>query len=91
MPTDGVVEDPLMVIMWAGYGFSKDYNKPRGHFYAIGGIRNTLRTGGPKDGKSDPMVMSYWSGKSPDVARFLEENNEDAYFSDCHLPLAINH
>ncbi|WP_022943020.1 ammonia-forming nitrite reductase cytochrome c552 subunit [Psychromonas hadalis] len=78
---DGLAEDPLMVIMWAGYGFSKDYNKPRGHFYAIDDIRNTLRTGAPKDGKSGPMVMSCWSCKSPDVARFLEENGEDAYFT----------
>ncbi len=79
--TDALAEDPLMVIMWAGYGFSKDYNKARGHFYAIDDIRNTLRTGGPKDGKSGPMVMSCWSCKSPDVARFLDDNGEDAYFT----------
>ncbi|WP_019617042.1 ammonia-forming nitrite reductase cytochrome c552 subunit [Psychromonas ossibalaenae] len=79
--TDALAEDPLMVIMWAGYGFSKDYNKARGHFYAIDDLRNTLRTGAPKDGKTGPMVMSCWSCKSPDVARFLDENGEDAYFT----------
>jgi len=79
--TDGLKGDPLMVIMWAGYGFAKDYNKARGHFYTIDDIRNTLRTGAPTDAKSGPMVMSCWSCKGPDVARFLEENGEDAYFT----------
>ena len=78
---DALQGDPNMVIMWAGYGFSKDYNKARGHFYAIDDIRNTLRTGGPTNAKNGPMVMSCWSCKSPDVARFIEQNGEDAYFS----------
>ncbi|MEI6897402.1 MAG: ammonia-forming nitrite reductase cytochrome c552 subunit [Psychromonas sp.] len=79
--TDALAADPLMVIMWAGYGFAKDYNKARGHFYAIDDIRQTLRTGGPKDAKTGPMPMACWSCKSPDVARLLEENGEDDYFT----------
>ena len=78
---DALKGDPNMVIMWAGYGFAKDYNKARGHFYTIEDIRNTLRTGGPTDAKTGPMVMACWSCKSPDVGRFIEENGEDAYFS----------
>ena len=78
---DALKGDPMMVIMWAGYGFAKDYNAPRGHFYTIDDIRNTLRTGGPTNAKNGPMVMSCWSCKSPDVGRFIEENGEDAYFS----------
>ena len=27
--------DPRSVILWAGYSFSKEYNKPRGHYYAV--------------------------------------------------------
>ena len=27
--------DPRLVVLWAGYGFSKDYNQGRGHAYAI--------------------------------------------------------
>ncbi len=61
---DALAGDPNMVIMWAGYGFSKDYNKARGHFYAITDVRQTLRTGGPKDAKSGPMPMACWSCKS---------------------------
>ena len=26
---------PQLVILWAGYGFAKDYNAPRGHLYAF--------------------------------------------------------
>ncbi|MBN2746998.1 MAG: ammonia-forming cytochrome c nitrite reductase subunit c552, partial [Bacteroidales bacterium] len=47
--------DPRLVVLWAGYGFSKDYNQGRGHFYAITDIQNTLRTGGPIEGRNSPM------------------------------------
>nr|WP_246850917.1 ammonia-forming nitrite reductase cytochrome c552 subunit [Vibrio crassostreae] len=77
---DALKEDPNMVIMWAGYGFAKDYNKARGHFYAIDDVRQTLRTGGPTDENSGPMPMTCWSCKSPDVARVIEERGEDGYF-----------
>jgi nitrite reductase (cytochrome c-552) len=30
--TDMLQDNPALVVMWAGYGFSKDYNAPRGHF-----------------------------------------------------------
>ncbi len=77
---DALAEDPNMVILWAGYGFAKDYNKARGHFYALDDVRQTLRTGAPKDGESGPMPMACWSCKSPDVARVIDERGEDGYF-----------
>ena len=27
--------DPRLVVLWAGYGFSEDYNQGRGHYYAV--------------------------------------------------------
>ncbi|MGR5137097.1 ammonia-forming nitrite reductase cytochrome c552 subunit [Vibrio jasicida] len=77
---DALGEDPNMVILWAGYGFAKDYNKARGHFYALDDVRQTLRTGAPTDEKSGPMPMACWSCKSPDVARVIDERGEDGYF-----------
>ena len=77
---DALKEDPNMVILWAGYGFAKDYNKARGHFYAVDDVRQTLRTGGPTDENSGPMPMACWSCKSPDVARVIEDRGEDGYF-----------
>ncbi|RPH73786.1 ammonia-forming cytochrome c nitrite reductase subunit c552, partial [bacterium] len=36
--------DPRMVVLWAGYAFSKDYSQARGHYYALDDIRTSLRT-----------------------------------------------
>ncbi|MGR5153332.1 ammonia-forming nitrite reductase cytochrome c552 subunit [Photobacterium swingsii] len=79
--TDALKEDPNMVVLWAGYGFAKDYNKARGHYYAVTDVRETLRTGGPKDENSGPMPMACWSCKSPDVARVIDDRGEDGYFA----------
>ncbi len=65
--------DPRLVVLWAGYGFSKDYNQGRGHYYAIDDIRNTLRTGGPTNANDGPMPSTCWTCKSPDVPRLMEE------------------
>ena len=46
---DMLKEYPELVVLWAGYGFAKDYNAPRGHFYTVDDLRNTLRTGGLVD------------------------------------------
>ena len=77
---DALEQDPNLVILWAGYGFAKDYNKARGHVYAVTDLRNTLRTGAPKNAEDGPMPMACWSCKSPDVPRMIEEQGEDGYF-----------
>ncbi|MCG9695786.1 ammonia-forming nitrite reductase cytochrome c552 subunit [Shewanella sp. Isolate11] len=78
---DALEADPNLVILWAGYGFAKDYNKARGHMYAVTDLRNTLRTGAPKSAEDGPMPMACWSCKSPDVPRVIEEQGEDGYFT----------
>ncbi len=65
--------DPRLVVLWAGYGFSKDYNQGRGHSYAVKDLRNTLRTGAPMEGEKSPMPNTCWSCKSPDVPRQMNE------------------
>ncbi len=65
--------DPRLVVLWAGYGFSKDYNQGRGHYYAIEDIRNTLRVGAPVNGAKSPMPNTCWTCKSPDVPRMMKE------------------
>lgn len=81
MMEDVLEKDPRLVVLWAGYGFSKDYNAPRGHMYTITDVRNTLRTGGPKNADDGPMPMACWSCKSTDVPRLIEANGKDDYFS----------
>ncbi|MGS0682375.1 ammonia-forming cytochrome c nitrite reductase [Shewanella sp. 125m-7] len=78
--TNALAADPNLVILWAGYGFSKDYNAPRGHQYVITDIRSTLRTGAPMKADEGPMPMACWSCKSPDVPRLIEGEGEAEYF-----------
>lgn len=95
---------PELVIMWAGYGFSKDYKQGRGHGYAIEDIRNSLRTG---DNKNSPMPATCWTCKSTDVPRMMNEMGKSNYYKakwkdlgsqivnpigcqDCHDPKTMN-
>ncbi|PIY34038.1 MAG: ammonia-forming cytochrome c nitrite reductase subunit c552, partial [Bacteroidetes bacterium CG_4_10_14_3_um_filter_42_6] len=73
--------DPRLVVMWAGYGFSKDYNQGRGHAYAIEDLRNTLRTGGPTGSDDGPMPSTCWTCKGPDVPRIMNEEGVAAYYT----------
>ena len=78
---DVLEEDPNLVILFAGYGFSKDYNQGRGHAYAVEDIRNSLRTGGP-EGKGDgPMPATCWTCKGPDVPRLMNEIGVAEFYS----------
>ncbi len=70
---DVLEADPRLVILWAGYSFSKDYTQGRGHYHAIDDIRNTLRTGTPKGPNDGPQPATCWTCKSPDVPRLMEK------------------
>lgn len=102
--TDYLEKYPELVIMWAGYGFSKDYNQGRGHAYAITDTRNTLRTGG---NQVSPMPATCWTCKSPDVPRIMQAVGVEEYYKgrwidkghefvnpigckDCHDPETMN-
>ncbi|MFH1726106.1 MAG: ammonia-forming cytochrome c nitrite reductase [Elusimicrobiota bacterium] len=74
--------DPRLVVLWAGYGFSKDYNQGRGHHYAVTDIRNTLRTGAPTGPDDGPMPNTCWTCKSPDVPRVMGRIGPAAFYED---------
>jgi nitrite reductase (cytochrome c-552) len=95
---------PELVVLWAGYGFSKGYEQGRGHIYAINDIRNIMRTGGLED---SPMPSTCWSCKSPDVPRLMNEIGVAEFYKgtwfdkgheiinpigclDCHDPKTMN-
>ncbi|MGL1902391.1 MAG: ammonia-forming cytochrome c nitrite reductase [Fibrobacterales bacterium] len=69
--------DPRLVILWAGYGFSKGYNQSKGHFYAIDDIHKIQRTGAPMKKGDGPMPATCWTCKSPDVPRLMNELGKD--------------
>lgn len=73
--------DPRLVVLWAGYSFSKEYNQSRGHAYAIEDIRNILRTGGPVDENDGPMPSTCWTCKSPDVPRIMNEGGVTEFYT----------
>lgn len=91
---------PELVVMWAGYAFSRDYNQGRGHYYAIQDIRQTLRT-------DVPQPATCWTCKSPDVPRMMQEIGVEKFYAgtwaefgheivnnigcqDCHDPKTMN-
>ncbi|WKZ69721.1 MAG: ammonia-forming cytochrome c nitrite reductase [Melioribacteraceae bacterium] len=101
---DYLEEYPELVVMWAGYGFSKEYNQGRGHAHAIEDIREILRTGG---NDVRPMPSTCWTCKSTDVPRLMAEEGVEEFYKgnwfdkghqvvnpigcqDCHDPNTMN-
>ena len=97
---DYLKDDPALVVLWAGYPFSKDYNQGRGHYHAITDIRTTLRT-------TSPMPGTCWTCKSTDVPRLMQKIGPAAFYKaawadlgaeirnpigcqDCHDPRTMN-
>lgn len=91
---------PELVVMWAGYAFSREYNQGRGHYYAVKDIRETLRTDVPQPG-------TCWTCKSTDVPRVMNEIGVENFYAakwsdlgheivnnigcqDCHDPKTMN-
>lgn len=70
---DMLEESPGMVVLWAGYSFSKEYNQGRGHYHAIEDIQKILRTGAPGKTVPSPQPNTCWTCKSPDVPRLMHQ------------------
>ncbi len=77
---DMLEEDPRLVVLWAGYAFSKDYNQGRGHYYAVEDVHNSLRTGAPVNDTTGPQPTTCWTCKSPDVARVMARDGIENYY-----------
>lgn len=78
---DVLEESPELVILWAGYSFSKDYNQGRGHYHAIDDIRKTLRTGAPAGNIKSPSPNTCWTCKSSDVPRLINEKGIAGFYA----------
>lgn len=77
---DLLAERPEMVVLWAGYAFSKDYTAPRGHMHAVEDVTHTLRTGAPTDSTHSPQPGTCWTCKSPDVPRLMNKVGIENYY-----------
>ncbi|MBS4041783.1 MAG: ammonia-forming cytochrome c nitrite reductase [Flavobacteriales bacterium] len=78
---DALKDQPELVILWAGYAFSKDYNQPRGHSHAVTDVHRTLRIGSPMNPGDGVMPSTCWTCKSTDVPRLMSEVGVTEYYS----------
>ncbi|MGL4908275.1 MAG: ammonia-forming cytochrome c nitrite reductase [Bacteroidales bacterium] len=80
MEEDVLEKRPKMVVLWAGYAFSRDYTAPRGHMHAITDVSRTLRTGTPDHEHKDMQPATCWTCKSPDVPRMMAEKGIEEFY-----------
>jgi len=91
---------PELVVMWAGYAFSRSYNQGRGHYYSVSDVHSSLRT-------DVPQPATCWTCKSTDVPRLMNEMGVAGFYAatwaemgpevnnhigcqDCHDPRTMN-
>jgi nitrite reductase (cytochrome c-552) len=71
---DMLAQHPEMVVLWAGYAFSIDYNQIRGHYYAVLDVHESKRTNLNQPG-------TCWTCKSTDVPRLMNEYGVAEFYS----------
>ncbi len=67
-----LARDPRLVILFAGYAFSKDYNEDRGHQYSLADVQATKRL-------SDTTHATCYSCKSSDNPALWNQQGMEAY------------
>ncbi len=74
-----LLEDPRLVILFAGYSFAKDYNQPRGHQNTLIDVRATKRV----DAKTHATCYSCKSSDNPGLwAQMGMETYDSKLFSE---------
>lgn len=79
-PRDYLEETPANVILFAGYGFAKEYLQARGHTYTIEDVVKTQRTG-----ETSPATC--WTCKSPDVPRLMADIGPEKFYASKFVDL----
>ena len=100
-PRDYLEQDPYQVILFAGYGFSKDYRQGRGHYHAVEDVKQTARI------KTPYNPGTCMTCKSTDVPRLMAKMGTAEFYAtnfhdlakeivhpigchDCHDPATMN-
>lgn len=73
-PRDYLEETPANAILFAGYGFAKDYRQARGHVWAVEDVTHTGRL-------SAKTPATCWTCKSPDVLRLLDQMAPEDFYA----------
>lgn len=74
-PRDYLEDDPRQVILFAGYGFSKEYLQARGHYNALEDVTTTKRLEYPYN------AGSCMTCKSSDVPRLMDEMGVKEFYA----------
>ena len=81
-PFQKLEEDPRLVTLFAGYGFSKDYREDRGHMNSLTDVRETLRVGEKTPGTcyscksaNNPSLWDEMGMADYDKTPFMELSN----------------
>lgn len=77
---DLLERNPRLAILFAGYGFAKNYNTARGHIYSVVDVRETLRTGAPVGDERGPQPATCWTCKSSDVPRLMRDMGPEHFY-----------
>jgi nitrite reductase (cytochrome c-552) len=81
-PRDYLDIDPHEVILFAGYGFSKDYLQARGHYFAVQDVTKTARLIKPFN------AGTCWTCKSTDVPRLMNQMDVKEFYASNFYDLA---
>ena len=73
-PRDYLAETPANVVLFAGYGFAKEYRQARGHLHAIEDVTQTKRL-------SPKTPATCWTCKSPDVLRLMSQMGPEKFYA----------
>jgi nitrite reductase (cytochrome c-552) len=73
-PRDYLQETPANVILFAGYGFAKEYRQARGHAHAIEDVTETKRV-------NEKTPATCWTCKSPDVPRLMHTLGVEGFYA----------
>ncbi|MHC4525326.1 MAG: ammonia-forming cytochrome c nitrite reductase subunit c552, partial [Planctomycetota bacterium] len=74
-PRDYLEDNPYQVILFAGYGFSKEYLQARGHAWAVEDVNKTARIKKPYN------AATCYTCKSPDVPRLMNEMGTAEFYA----------
>jgi nitrite reductase (cytochrome c-552) len=95
-PYSKLETDPRLVTLFAGYGFSKDYNEDRGHMNSLTDVRETARVGEKTPGtcysckaSDNPRLWSEMGMAEYDATPFMELGEEIEHSigcANCHDP-----
>lgn len=74
---DNLAKFPYMKVLWAGYGFSKEYNEDRGHTYTVEDVLEIKRI-------NEKSIASCMYCKSAEVPDLLEKHGIEFFGTNFH-------